>query len=197
MKGKKLQGTKWSHVNTGRTGFNTLMDAPIIEEHLQTQRRNMGDGFLKLAIPDYANLDASKKGKPINIGGRMMFPDVNGVFTIIDSAVVNKMASMEEEKRQYLESLIEKCSLSNEICQLVLGMEKYEELEAALGAGNGDPQIMHADLIKVGALPSQIESYDPTSLTYSQAIQKFKIVIKHHLPILDDLTPAKTFNQEA
>ena len=196
--GKKLQGTKWSHVSTGRTGFNTIMDAPIIEEHLQTQRRNMGDGYLKLSIPGYNRLDASKKGKPINIGGRLMFPDNNGVFTIIDSAVVNKMAAMEEEKRQYLESLIEKCSLSDEICQLILGMDTPDNLRNALGATkNDDGNITDPALVAVNALPSAIETYDPTSLTYSQAIAKFKQVIKHHLPILDDLTPAKTMKQEA
>ena len=198
FQGKKLMGTKWSNVSTGRTGFNTLMDAPIIEEHLQTQRRNMGDGFLKLAIPDYDKLDESKKGKPINIAGRMMFPDKNGVFTIIDSAVVNKMAAMEEEKRQYLESLIEKCSLSDEICQLILGMESDTELIKALGAGQNDEgAITDPALVAVNALPSALETYDPTSLTYSQAVAKFKRVIKHRLPILDDLTPAKTLNQEA
>jgi len=198
FQGKKLQGTKWSNVSTGRTGFNTLMDAPIIEEHLQTQRRNMGDGFLKLAIPNYANLDPSKKGKPINIGGKLMFPDVNGVFTIIDSSVVNKMADMEEEKREYLEKIIEKCSLSDEICQLCLGMESENDLIAALGGGQNDGgNIKDRNLVLVNALPSAIETYDPSSITYSQAIAKFKQVIRHHLPILDDLTPAKTMNQEA
>jgi len=161
---------------------------------LKTEKRNMGKGFMQLQIPHHKRGDTAA---PVQIGGRLMYPDKDGIFTIIDEAVVNKMASMEEEKRQYLESLIEKCSLSDEICQLVLGIEDAPELEAALGAGNGDPQIMHADLIKVGALPSQIETYDPTSLTYSQAIQKFKLVIKNRMPILDNLTPAKTINQEA
>jgi len=192
--GKKLQGTKWSHVSTGRTGFNTLMDAPIVEQHLQTQRRNMGEGFIRLAIPDYD----PAKAKPVNIGGRLMFPDKNGVFTIIDDAVVTKMSKLEEEKRAYLESLIERASLSDEICQLILGMESEDELKAALAAKQDDSgAIKDPALVAVNALPSALETYDPTSLTYSQAIAKFKHVIRRHLPILDDLTPAKTFNQEA
>ena len=191
--GNKLQGTKWSHVSTGRTGFNTLMDAPIIEDHIKTDRRNMGDGFMRLAIPNY---DASK-AKPVNIGGRLMFPDKKGVFTIIDDAVVNKMASLEEEKRQYLEKLIEKASLSDEICQLILGMEDDTELIDALGADKDDGgNIKDDNLKKVNALPSALETYDPTSLTYSAAIAKFKQVIKNRMPILDNLTPASTQNQE-
>ena len=192
--GKKLQGTKWSHVSTGRTGFNTLMDAPIVEQHLQTQRRNMGEGFIRLAIPDYD----PAKAKPVNIGGRLMFPDKNGVFTIIDDAVVTKMSKLEEEKRAYLESLIERASLSDEICQLILGMETPDELRRALGANQDDFGAITDPALKVvNALPSALETYDPTSLTYSQAIAKFKQVIKGRMPILDNLTPASTQNQEA
>jgi len=191
---KKLQGTKWSNVSTGRTGFNTIMDAPIVEQHLKTQRRNMGDGFLKIAIPNY---DPSQ-AKPVNIGGRLMFPDKNGVFTIIDDAVVQKMSKLEEEKRAYLETLIEKCSLSDEICQLILGMETPDDLIKALGADKDDDGTIRDPALKaVNALPSAIETYDPTSITYSQAIAKFKQVIKSRMPILDNLTPASTQNQEA
>jgi len=194
FEGKKLQGTKWSHVSTGRTGFNTLMDAPIVEDHIKTERRNMGDGFIRLAIPDY---DA-RKAKPVNIGGRLMFPDKNGIFTIIDDAVVTKMQKLEEEKRQYLESLIERASLSDEICQLILGMETQEELIRALGANQSDSgAIKDPALVAVNALPSALETYDPSSITYSQAIAKFKQVIKGRMPILDNLTPASTQNQEA
>jgi len=194
FEGKKLQGTKWSHVSTGRTGFNTLMDAPILEDHMKTERRNMGDGFIRLQIPDY---DPSKS-KPVNIGGRLVFPDRQGIFTIIDSSVVTKMQKLEEEKRAYLESLIERASLSDEICQLILGMETDNELKAALGAGRNDGgNITDPALVAVNALPSALETYDPSSITYSQAIAKFKQVIKSRTPILDNLTPASTQNQEA
>jgi len=193
--GDKLQGTKWSHVSTGRTGWNTIMDAPIIEEHIKTERRNMGDGYMRLAIP---NFDATKDAKPVNIGGRLMFPDKNGVFTIIDEAVVNKMAAMEEEKREYLEKIIEKCSLSDEICQLVLGMDNRTELIKALGKDQNDGGLITDPfLVEVSALPSSIETYDPTGITYSRAIQRFKQTIKNRLPILQNLTPSSTQNQEA
>jgi len=194
FRGDKLQGTKWSHVSTGRTGFNTLMDAPILEDHMKTERRNMGDGFIRLQIPDY---DPSKS-KPVNISGRLVFPDRNGVFTIIDDAVVTKMQKLEEEKRSYLESLIERASLSDEICQLILAMETQDELKRALGANQNDfGAITDPALIAVNAMPSALETYDPSSITYSQAIAKFKQVIKGRMPILDNLTPASTQNQEA
>lgn len=192
--GEKMVGTKWSNVSTGRTGFNTLLDTKIIENHLETERRNLGQGFMQLQIPNYTKGD----NKPVNIGGRLMYPDENGIFTIIDDAVVSKMAKMEEEKRQYIESIIEKASLSDEICALILGLNDVTELEPLLGAGGNDGGYITDDnLRRVDAKPSALETYDPTSLTYSQAIQKFKLVIKHHMPIIDNLTPASTQNQDA
>lgn len=192
--GQKLAGTKWSKINTGRTGFATLMDAPIIEDHLKTEKRNMGKGFLKLQVPDFNKADAT----PVQIGGRLMYPNDKGVFTIIDEAVVNKMASIEEEKRTYVESLIEKASMSDEICQLILGLETAQELVNLLGPGaDAGDATEDPDVIAVNALPSAIETYDPSGITYSRAIQKFKLCIKTHMPMLDNLTPAKTINQEA
>ena len=35
------------------------------------------------------------------------------------------------------------------------------------------------------------------STNYSKAIQKFKLIIKTNMPMLDNMTPAKTLNQEA
>lgn len=65
--GQKLAGTKWSNINTGRSGFATLMDAPIIEDHLKTEKRNMGKGFLKLQVPDFNKADAT----PVQMGGAL------------------------------------------------------------------------------------------------------------------------------
>jgi len=193
FQGKKMVGTKWNNVGTGRQGWNTILDTPIIEDHLKTEQRNFGQGFLQLQIPNYKAGD----NKPVNIGGRLMYPDANGIFTIIDESVVNKMSKMEEERRQYIESLIEKASLSDEICALILGLNSVNDLDALLGAGGDDGGfITDENLKKVNAKSSALETYDPSSLTYSQAIQKFKLVIKNHMPILDNLTPASTQNQE-
>ncbi len=56
---------------------------------------------------------------------------------------------------------------------------------------------MSADLAAVDCMPETIETLDPTSQTYSKAIQKFKLIIKTNMPMLDNMTPAKTLNQEA
>jgi len=191
---EKLQGTKWTHVNTGRTGFNTILDKDIISRHLKTEQQNMGQGFLRLNVPGY---DAANPA-PINIGGRLMYPDEKGDVVIIDNNVVKKMREREEEKRKYLEELIETCSLSDEIMSLVLGLKDTDALNTLIGSnGNVGGKIKDTELVRVDARPSAIETYDPTSQTYSKALQKFKLCLREFMPVLDDLTPAKTMNQEA
>jgi len=188
-----LRGTKWTNYSTGRTGWSTLLDKEIIQEDLEKDRRNRGQGFLKLQIPDFDPKDA----QPVNIGGRMHFPSADGTFTIIDSNLVEHMQKLEEEKRSYLESIIEKCSLSDNIAALVLGMKSVGELKEALGRGKDDKGAITDDNLKqVDAMPSAIETYDPTSITYSQAIQKLKIVCRNHMPIMDSLTNKTTVNQD-
>lgn len=185
----KLHGTKWSHVSTGRTGYASALDHKIIEDELNTKKRNMGQGFIKLKV------EGGNEKAPLNIGGRMMFPDEKGYFTIIDEDVVNKMASIEEEKRQYVESLIEKCSLSDDICALVLGLDNPGQLDTILGAGYDDGIKMDADVRGTNAKPSALETYDPSGQTYSRAIQKFKMVVKDRMPIMQNMTPGTTINQ--
>ena len=189
-----LAGTKWSHVSTGRTGINSILDKDIINDHLQTKKRNMGAGFLKLRLQDHDRA----KPTPINIGGRLMYPDDEGNYIIIDTSVVNEMQKSEEEKRSYLESVIEKASLSNDICSLILGCADSSELEKQyLGSGANGGARMSAELIATDAMPETIETLDPTSQSYSRAIQKFKIVIKKRMPMLDNMTPQSTLNEES
>ena len=187
-----LAGTKWSHVSTGRTGINSILDKDIINDHLKTKTRNMGKGFIRLKLQD------GDADTPINIGGRLMYPDSDGSYVIIDSSVVNEMQKSEMEKREYLESVIEKASLSNAICSLVLGMkDEYELYRQMLGRGaKGGVANMSDELIDTDAMPETIECLDPTGQTYSRAIQKFKLVIKAAMPMLDNMTPQSTLNEE-
>ena len=127
-----------------------------------------------------------------------MYPDADGSYVIIDSSVVNEMQKTEIEKREYLESVIEKASLSNAICSLVLGMKDETELyKKMLGPNaNGNVANMSPELVAVDAMPETIETLDPTGQTYSRAIQKFKLVIKAAMPMLDNMTPQSTLNED-
>jgi len=187
-----LAGTKWGHVGSGRTGINSILDKEIIDAHLKTKERNMGKGYLKLRLAD------GKPDTPLNIGGRMMYPDAQGNYLIIDASVVAEMQKSETEKREYLEGIIEKASLSNDICALILGRKDEADLrDNMLGPGQKGGATMSADLAAVDCMPETIETLDPTGQTYSKAIQKFKLIIKTNMPMIDNMTPAQTLNQEA
>ena len=65
-----------------------------------------------------------------------------------------------------------------------------------LGAGeNGAGTVKDGELIKIDAMPETIETLDSTSQLYSRAIQKFKIVIKAFLPIIDNMTTKAVQNE--
>ena len=75
---------------------------------------------------------------------------------------------------------------------MVLGQD-FREL---LGPGkDGLGAVIDEELKKVDALPETIETLDSTSQLYSRAIQKFKIVIKAFLPIIDNMTSSKVANE--
>jgi len=194
-----LAGTKWGHVGSGRTGIASALDRGIVADHLKTKERNMGRGYIKLSMPigtTAAEVELART-TPINIGGRMMYPDADGNYVIIDSSVVAEMQKSETEKREYVESIIEKASLSNSICALILGRSDDADLYKMLGVGNKGGATMSNELAAVDCMPESIECYDPTGQTYSKAIQKFKLIIKTNMPMLDNMTPASTLNQEA
>lgn len=185
-----LAGTKWH--GGGRTGINSILDKEIMREHLETKERNMGKGYLKLQLQG-----GSDKTAPINIGGRMMYPDAQGNYVIIDGSVVEEMRKSEEEKRTYLEEIIQRASLSNNICGLILGCADDAALEGMLGEGNkGNCDNMSADLASVDCRPEFLECLDPSGVLYSKAIQKLKMILKTNLPMIDNMTPAVTLNQE-
>ena len=85
--------------------------------------------------------------------------------------------------------------MSDEICTLILAQKNVASLKNILGKGRGDPYITDADLLNVDAMPSAIETYDPTGTTFSRAIQKFKIVVRAKLPALQSMTNKKVQNE--
>ena len=173
------QGTKYNHVGS-RSGLSSMLDSQIIERNAITENQNFGDGFISFTVE-------KKKGKypPLNIGGRLHYPNDEGKIVIVDSAILDRELQMENERRDYIKQIIERASISNNICSMVLGQDCRE----LLGANkNGGGVVTDAELVKVDALPETIETLDSSGQLYSRAIQKFKIVIKAFLPIIDNMT---------
>ena len=180
-------GTKYNHVGS-RSGLSSMLDSQIIDRNQKTESENFGDGFISFTV------EKNKKGDypPLNIGGRLHYPNSDGRIIIVDSAILDKELQMENERREYIKQIIERASISNAICSMVLG----QDARGLLGAGaDGAGTVTDAELKKVDALPETIETLDTTSQLYSRCIQKFKIVIKAFLPIIDNMTSSKVANE--
>jgi len=184
---KNKGGTKYNHVGS-RSGLSSMLDSQIIDRNQKTESENFGDGFISFTV------EKNKKGlyPPLNIGGRLHYPNNDGRIIIVDSAILDKELEMENERREYIKQIIERASISNSICSMVLG----QDARALLGAGrDGASSVLDPELIKVDALPETIETLDTTSQLYSRAIQKFKIVVKAFLPIVDNMTTKAVQNE--
>ena len=179
------QGTKYNHVGS-RSGLSSMLDSQIIERNAKTENENFGDGFISFTVE-------KKKGKypPLNIGGRLHYPNDEGKIVIVDSAILDRELQMENERRDYIKQIIERASISNNICSMVLG----QDARGLLGAGQDGGVSMSGDLKAIDAMPETIETLDTSSKLYSQAIQKFKIVIKAFLPIIDNMSSKSVQNE--
>ena len=184
---EKMAGTRYAHLGS-RTGLASVLDDRMIAKQMQDEQDMWGDGFIQYEVK-------GKPNAPMNIDGRLFYPDSAGLITVIDSDLVQKTADLETEKRKYLEDIIEKASMSDEICTLILAQKNVASLKNILGKGKGDPYITDPDLLNVDAMPSAIETYDPTGTTFSRAIQKFKIVVRAKLPALQSMTNKKVQNE--
>ena len=198
----RLAGTKYNSLGS-RTGLASALDAGLIKKQIADEKNMWGKGYVQY------NVLSGDKDAPMNIGGRLFYPDGDGTITIIDSDLVDEQQRKETEKRKYLEDIIEKCSMSDEICALILAQPNVQQLKLNfLGAGAsgfitagrgrvaGVAIITDQDLVNVDAMPSASETYDPTSITFSRAIQKFKLIVKAKLPALQSMTN-KTVQNEA
>jgi len=190
-----LEATKYNRYGARSEGIGSVLDSKIVARNIEREKENLGDGFIQLQIVDDGS---GNKNKPLNIGNRLHYADEDGRFTIIDEKYISIMKQREQEKREYIEGLIETAIMSDEICAVMLGTDEAG-LKAILG-GNGTeaPKFgieQNSDLHKVDARPSAIETYSESSQAYANAIQKFKMVLKNRMPIVNDLTPAKALNE--
>jgi hypothetical protein len=180
------QGMKYSHYgSSSREGVASQLDGAIIERRMRLEQENYGAGFVSMTVDD--------KTKPLNIGGRLFYPDAQGRITIVDGAILDKELHQEMERRAYIDKIIERASISNPICSMILGVD----CDTVLGRGNGGKFIKDVALVAIDANPETIETYDPSSVIYSQAISKFKQIIKAKMPIIQDLTTDKVAHEGA
>ena len=189
-----LEGTKYNRYGTRGEGIGSILDSALVERQIKREKENLGDGFVQLQIVDDGKGNINK---PLNIGNRLHYADASGKFTIIDEKFLEIMKQREMEKREYLEGIIQVGVLSDETTAVLLATT-VDGLENILGPNTGTaygiPPMINGQanpLYQVDARPSAIETYAESSQAYSNAIQKYKLVMKAKMPIISELTPQK------
>lgn len=189
-----LEGTKYSRYGARPEGIGSMLDADLVKRNIEREQQNLGQGYVKLSV-------VGDKSKPLNIGGRLHYPNEDGTFTIIDEKYLDIMKQRETEKREYLEGIIQVGIMSDEVTAVLLGTD-VDGLAAILGPNTGAKFGIPAQingqinpLYQVDARPSALETYSETSQAFSLGAQKYKIVMKQTMPIINNLTPDKALNE--
>jgi len=190
-----LEATRYNRYGERAPGIGSVLDGEIVKRNIKKEQDNLGKGYVQLQVVGHDKANAA----PINIGNRLHYPDKSGKFTIIDDKYLDIMKQRETEKREYIEGLIQTAIMSDDVCAVLLGTDQTG-LDAILGARGragtayGVPSV--GPLFEVDARPSAIETYAESSQAYSNAVQKFKLVLKNKMPIVSELTPAKALNAD-
>ena len=194
----RLAGTKYGNLGS-RTGIASALDSGLINRQIEDEKLMWGKGYVQYKVT------SGDKDAPMNIDGRLFYPDSEGNITIIDSDLVDEQQRKEAEKRKYLEDIIEKCSMSDEICALILAQPSVAHLKqyflgvgakgTVLVKGVKTDIITDPELVAVDAMPSRIETYNPDGAQFSKAIAKFKQIVRAKLPALQSMTNKKVQNE--
>lgn len=187
----RLQGTKYlAQGAKAQSLMQSLAHGEQLGNHIEQTKKNWGNGFVKMTVHPGAN----GKINPVNIGGRIFTPEEGtGNITLVDSDFLDQQLELHKDKMTYINSIIERASISNDLCQLVTGLND-PEFNSWFGPKGQAFSLKFKDsgeLHNVDARPDSIACYDETSLMFSQAINKFRIIIAFFMPILSKLTPDK------
>lgn len=164
-------GTKYE----GRSGLRSLMDGPAQAKRLEdyNDRYNgdasgKGRGVYNLKVLQADGATPAKETE-INIGGRLFRSNDKGDLRILDSNYIAEEVAAAKSQRQYEESIIESCLVSNFMATHILGATEFAKLAAGAGPSG--------DLNAVEAFPDSIRYMDPTSANYARAIAKLRIIV--------------------
>ena len=109
------------------------------------------------------------KGNALNVDGRIVHPNENGVFRFVDGEYLDSKLKKIIAEEEYIDKIMTLALVSDQVCENLFGcdvMEKFKEQ---------------------GCLPSQLDTLDVDSTTYTVAFSKFRSVVINNLPIVDGI----------
>ena len=176
------QYTSYKEMGGTRKGIYSGMDSNIIQHETDRQQQVWGDGFVRMAMLD---LDGNAVAdRPLNLDGKVHYPDADGTFTIVDGGMLKASAKLEHERNEAIRQIVEYAGASDQSLAMTLGVT-IDVMRRELGVtGNCFGKIRQQELLDVDATPEAMGLVDKTSITYARASQKLRIAVKARKPIV-------------
>ena len=176
------QYTSYKEMGGTRKGIYSGMDSNITKAETDRQQQVWGDGFVRMAMLD---LDGNAVAdRPLNLDGKVHYPDADGTFTIVDGGMLKASAKLEHERNEAIRQIVEYAGASDQSLAMTLGVT-IDVMRRELGVtGNCFGKIRQQELLDVDATPEAMGLVDKTSITYARASQKLRIAVKARKPIV-------------
>ena len=165
-----------------RKGIYSGMDSNITKAETDRQQQVWGDGFVRMAMLDVNGNAVADR--PLNLDGKVHYPDADGTFTIVDGGMLKASAKLEHERNEAIRQIVEYAGASDQSLAMTLGVT-IDVMRRQLGViGNCWGKITQQELLDVDATPEAMGLVDKTSITYARASQKLRIAVKARKPIV-------------
>ena len=176
------QYTSYKEMGGTRKGIYSGMDSNITKAETDRQQQVWGDGFVRMAMLDVNGNAVADR--PLNLDGKVHYPDADGTFTIVDGGMLKASAKLEHERNEAIRQIVEYAGASDQSLAMTLGVT-IDVMRAQLGVrGDCFGKIKQQELLDVDATPEAMGLVDKTSITYARASQKLRIAVKARKPIV-------------
>ena len=176
------QYTSYKEMGGTRKGIYSGMDSNITKAETDRQQQVWGDGFVRMAMLDVNGNAVADR--PLNLDGKVHYPDADGTFTIVDGGMLKASAKLEHERNEAIRQIVEYAGASDQSLAMTLGVT-IDVMRRELGvSGNCFGKIRQQELLDVDATPEAMGLVDKTSITYARASQKLRIAVKARKPIV-------------
>jgi hypothetical protein len=181
-----------------RKGMASIMDAPLVEDHINQRTKALGRGKVvyKMFDPD--------TNEPIDDAvmehnGKMYSSGVNGGFSMVDGEYLAELLRVKEEVEKEVDKLVDYALSSNEGLATVLCCSEANAIKYAKKDGlvefmrdnpvpTGSPALFSDDVIEVldkcDACPLSMALYPPHGEKYATGIAKLRALITKVMPII-------------
>jgi hypothetical protein len=187
-------GTKYNKYGS-RTGLATAMDGQIIAKNQEDEMRKFNmdpaegtaNGAYCFALTD-AKGNKLNKATPLEFGGRLHYPNDEGIYRIVDQGYLDRAEEAYKEQQEYIDDCLSKAMISDEMCGYLLGVD-IDTLRGELGEKGivFDNPVQDA----FNGCPDYVALLDKSSIAFSSCLNKLRMYVKQKAPIIEKNTTKK------